>query len=261
MLTRPRFLKLAVASIAMATAPRKIAAATPYSIDVEYRYDGAGLVRSVRFPRTSQRDAVQCDFAALLSDHVKAAIVSGSQLSIPGLQLWSIADRHHAIVAVNGGFFQTNSFGYDGLLVIDGQQIEGKNSQYSGAVVVDVNGILSLQRINDVSHPASAMQTGPFIIDPGGTMGMHSKTYDLFRRSFIAQSGKTIVTGVTSPISLYQLAALLLQFPDAFEVDRFDAALNLSGAASAGFFAKLAHDDIRDGGSLNSPAVITFAPL
>lgn len=243
----------------MAGVPQAIVAATSYSVDSEYRYDDAGLVRSVTFSSTSERRAVQCSFASLLTDRVKAAIVAGSRRSIPGLQLWQIADQHDAIVAVNGGFFQMNSFEYDGLLVIEGQQIEPKNSTYSGAVVVDADGTLSLQRIGDVSRPAFAMQTGPFLIDPGGTMGIRSDAYDMFRRSFIAQSANTIVAGVTSPVSLYQLAELLLQWPDAFGVEFFDSALNLSGAASSGFFAKVPHGDIRDGARLDSPAVITFA--
>jgi len=90
-------------------------------------------------------------------------------------------------------------------------------------------------------------------------MGIHSNSYDEFRRSFIAQSGNIIVTGVTSPVSLYELAEVLLQFPDAFLVNRFDAALNLSGDATAAFFARVPHGDIREGGGVNSPAVITFS--
>ncbi|MBV9271184.1 MAG: hypothetical protein JO165_08820 [Candidatus Eremiobacteraeota bacterium] len=93
-------------------------AATPYSIDGEYRYGTAGLVRSVIFPRTSERKAVEFTFACLIGDRVKAAIVEGSQLAVRGLQLWQIADQRHAIVAVNGGF-QLRSYWYDGLLVID----------------------------------------------------------------------------------------------------------------------------------------------
>lgn len=259
MLTRTQFLQITGSTAVLSGMPAALRAATPFHVDSEYRYSDAGVLRSVTFDRASDRDRVQIVFAALFADRVKAAIVPGSDQAIRGLQLWQVADRTNAIVAINGGFFQMNSIAYDGLLVVDGKQVTRKNSDYSGAVVIDAGGTLSLQRIDALTNPAYAMQTGPFFIDPGGTNGMRSKTYDQATRSFIAQRGKIIVTGITSAVSLSQLADVLLQFPGAFLVDRFDSALNLSGAASSAFFARVPHDDVREGGRLNSPAILTFS--
>jgi hypothetical protein len=91
-------------------------------------------------------------------------------------------------------------------------------------------------------------------------MGMRSHTYDQFRRSFVGQSEDSIVAGITSRISLYQLAEVLLAYPQVFLIDRFDAVLNMSGAATAAFFARTGKTVIRDGGSYNSPAVMFFSP-
>jgi len=231
-----------------------------YRVDEEYSNGQFGVVRSVRFFGSGDRPDAQIVFASIVRDNAKAEIVAGSQTEIRGLQLWHQADEHNATVGVNGGFFQGNSFLYDGLLVINGRQLSDRDSQFSGAVTIDANGALSLQRIGDIANPFSAMQTGHFFIDPGGTMGMRSHTYDLFRRSFIAQGAGVVVAGITSPLSLYQLAEIMLQYPQPFQTARFDAALNLCGAETAAFFARTGNTMVREGGAVNSPVVLLFSP-
>ncbi|HEV2262049.1 MAG TPA: phosphodiester glycosidase family protein [Candidatus Rubrimentiphilum sp.] len=235
-------------------------AAGAYRVDGEYSYGQFGAVRSVTFFGSGDRPDAQIIFASIVHDNAKAEIVAGSQSEIRGLQLWHLADERNATIGVNGGFFQGNSFYYDGLLVINGRQISARDSQFSGAVTLDANGALSLQRIDDVANPVSAMQTGPFFIDPGGTMGMRSHTYDRFPRSFIAQGAGVVVTGITSPLSLYQLAEIMLQYPQPFQVVRFDAALNLCGAETSAFFARTGKTMVREGGAINSPVVLLFSP-
>jgi hypothetical protein len=234
------------------------AASADFRIDGEYAYPRIGLVRSVRFYRSGDRPEVQILFASLLRNVTRAQIVQGSEMEIRGSQLWHLADKHNAIIGVNGGFFQGNSFAYDGLLVVGGHQLSPKNTQFTGAAVADADGRVSIEHVDDVKDPFSAMQSGPLFIEPGGRMGMRSHTYDLFRRSFIAQNTDTIVAGITSPVSLYQLAELLMEYPSPFLLDRFDVALSLCGAATAAFFARTGKSDIRDGGAVNSPAVILF---
>ncbi|MGZ3499572.1 MAG: hypothetical protein ACXVAM_18975 [Vulcanimicrobiaceae bacterium] len=118
MLYRKHFLTSCAAGATALGMPADLrAAASAYTIDGEDVCPGMGFVRSVTLKATRKRDAVQFIFASLRSDAVKATIVAGSQLAIRGLQLWQIADKCNATVAVNGGFFLTDSFAYDGLLV------------------------------------------------------------------------------------------------------------------------------------------------
>lgn len=173
-------------------------------------------------------------------------------------QLREIAERHNATIAINGGFFDMESFAPRGLLIVDGKTISPPTAQYSGAVVVDANGVPSVTRIADVSHPAYAVQAGPFLIDVGESIGqLDDPAWD--RRTFVAQTETTFVAAMASAVSLHNLAELLVQRPDAFGVSKFDAALNLGGAATAGFFAKVNGTIIASSNaSLRSPDTILF---
>jgi hypothetical protein len=170
--------------------------------------------------------------AAGLNDQV------GEELYRAPSQLRDLATRHNASIAINGGFFDMTSFDPAGLLIVDGKTISPANAKYSGAFVIDAAGVPSVVRVARVSHPAYAVQSGPFLIEIGGGIGQLGDP-DWARRSFVAQAGSTLVAATTSIVSLHQLAELLVQYPDAFEVSAFDSALNLGGAASAGFFAQV----------------------
>jgi hypothetical protein len=254
-------LSASAAALATAALSPLRALASPYQINGEDTYTDLGILRSVTFPRTSDRFPSTFVFASLARDSTKGAIASGTQIQRGLLQLRQLADDNNATVAINGGFFLMPSFAFDGLLVIEGKQLSSANAEHSGAVTMDAKRFVSLTPIADVGNPEYALQTGPFFIDPGGTMGMRSHTYDRFERSFIATSADKLVVGVCSPLSLYDLAEVMLQYPDAFGVSRFDAGLNLCGAATSGFYARstkmiLADDAAR----LSSPAVLLFGP-
>jgi hypothetical protein len=76
------------------------------------------------------------------------------------------------------------------------------------------------------------------LIEPGGVRGIRSNDHVQTRRSVVAQSGSTIVAMVVSQISLFELASFLMENPGAFGLTHFDAALNMSGSATTGFYAK-----------------------
>ncbi len=249
---------LGVGSCGLAAPISPVLAALPYQFDGQYVYPGVGFLRSCRFPASIDYRAARLDYVTFSRSSVAALIAQGTQLQRHGLQLWQLADANNAFAAINGGYFNMDTFSYDGLLVIDGKQITPQVARYSGVVAVDQSGILSLRRVQDAGGAWSAMQTGPFLIDPGGTMGIHTRLATSYFRSFIAMRSDTIVAGFTSRIDLYELAALLMQNPQAFGVDRFDAALSLSGDASAAFFAREGNETLREGGALPSPAVLLF---
>ena len=152
-------------------------------------------------------------------------------------QLRDIAERYHAPIAINGGFFDA-TFAPKGLLIVNGRTVSQPVDDLSGAFVIDANGVPSVVKIADVSHPAFAVQSGPFLIEVGGALGV-AKDPSWLNRTFVAQAGDKFVAGATTAVSLQQLAGLLKQFPGAFEVDAFDAALNMGGAATTGFFAQV----------------------
>jgi len=147
-----------------------------------------------------------------------------------------LAEETGAIVAINGGFFYDTG-GPDGLLILDGKRIGYARADWKGYFSVDETGAASI----GTTAPSSAryaMQGYPMLIEPGGVMGIRKDDGVKARRSVLAQSGATIVAMVVSEISLFNVASILLQNPGAFGLTQFDAALNLSGSATSGFYAK-----------------------
>lgn len=165
-----------------------------------------------------------------------------------------------ATVAINGGRFN-GAFAPDGLLIVDNEVIGQKRADWIGYLTVDGDGNASVTAKPDLRRAQYAVQGDVLIIEPGGKMGMWREDNERFRRTIIAQSGDVILALVTSPVSLFTLAYALMERPDAFYLNHFDAALNLSGAATTGFYAKLT-----DGSEVTVPEywpnrdVVTFSP-
>ena len=249
---RKQFLLAGGATLAAATLPRFARADDGFSMDGQYVNQGFAIIRQVTFSATSERDAARLTFAMVSPNALKATIVQATR----NQSLWQLGKERQSLLGINGGFFNAD-FTYSGLLVLNGQQISPEIRLYPGAVVVDAAGAIQLQRIGDVSNPQNAMQTGPFLISPDGTMGIRSDDHAHWARSFIAQSDDAIIVGTaTTGISLYQLAKILLQFPGAFLAKRFVSALNLGGAAQSNFFARLPKETIHLGGGANSPVLL-----
>lgn len=169
-----------------------------------------------------------------------------------------IALSQNAAVAINGGRFN-GAFAPDGLLIVDGKTVGRKRADLMGYLVIDDAGNASVTDRPNLLAARYAVQGDPLLIEPGGKMGMIREDNRIFRRTIIAQSGDLIVAMVTSPVSLFSLAYALMERPDAFYLNHFDAALNMSGAATTSFYAKLPN-----GGHFDVPAfwpnrdVITF---
>lgn len=249
---RKQFLLAGAATLAAATLPRVARADAGFSVDGQYVDQGFAILRQVTFAATRDRDAARLTFVMMAPNAVSASIVQATR----NQSLWQLAEQHQSMFGINGGFFNTN-FSYSGLLVVKGQQITPQNGMYDGAVVVDSAGAIHLQQIDEVKEPQNAMQTGPFLVRPGGTMGKTLEDRGRYYRSFIAQSDDAIVLGMTTTgITLYQLANILLEFPSAFLAKQFDSALDLGGASEASFYARLPKETIHLGGGANSPVVL-----
>lgn len=201
-----------------------------------------------------------CTAAALPRRSFAARIVEQPTRLNARIAVETIGRSTNATVAVNGGRFN-GAFAPDGLLIVDKRVVGQKRADWMGYLTIDTDGVASVTSRPDLNHAQYALQGDPTIIEPGGKMGMIREDGKRFRRTLILQSGDVIFAMVTTPVSLFSLAYALLERPDVLYVNHIDAALNLSGAATTGFYARPA-----DGREVNIPAfwpnrdVITFTP-
>lgn len=141
------------------------------------------------------------------------------------------------MLMVNGGYFDGNQnpIGYCKI----GEVVHsGKDSpKLSGYVVLDTQGRLNLtyKQLPEDAH--SVLQCGPYVIDPGGKLGIHSRTGSPAKRTLVGMKadGSVLILS-TSEVYLYDLARLLKT-----ELLDLDRALNLDGGPSVGFY----YGDIR----------------
>ena len=148
---------------------------------------------------------------------------------------------HQAVAMINGGYFDA-SFKPVGLVVKDGQTVSTMSQQppLSGVLAVfDNNELLLIPRSSYQPSDLiqSAIQAGPFIVDPGGGMGIHSDDLKKAKRTAVGQtvSGE-IVFITTSPCTLYELSHILTEHNEVLGVTGFDRILNLDGGPSTGLY-------------------------
>jgi uncharacterized protein YigE (DUF2233 family) len=143
------------------------------------------------------------------------------------------------VVMINGGFFNPD-FTPTGYCRIDGQVLgRAVAKKLSGFVALDKAGALSLLgRGDDFAPYPTVVQAGPYVIDPGGKVGIRSSDGMRAWRTLIGRTkdGQIRIV-VAKPITLYDLAlAVKKAMPD---IERL---LNLDGGPSTAF--KTATDEI-----------------
>ncbi|MFT5496452.1 MAG: hypothetical protein ACI9TH_001850, partial [Kiritimatiellia bacterium] len=89
---------------------------------------------------------------------------------------------------MNGCFFDTD-FKPVGVYKLDGELVnDAVNPSFSGVVTLDREGRLDLlTKQDDWSTAWSAFQTRPYVIDPGGKIGIHSDNGRLSERCLIGR--------------------------------------------------------------------------
>lgn len=159
-----------------------------------------------------------------------------------------------ALLAINGGYF-TQDFQPDGLFRTGGREIAPLTSKavHSGAVVVEQGRIELIARA-EIAQQREIMQSGPFLIDPGGELGIQ-RDGPKTERTVLALTGPgpgggpplLLVAVFKRPLSLVQAATLLHQLP--VEEDgrpglpsSIERALNLDGGPSTGFWCSALPD-------------------
>ncbi len=132
--------------------------------------------------------------------------------------------------AVNGGFFEPD-LRPSGLLIVDGREVHAASGHH-GALVLD-EGRARLVHLRDLraGPTASVLQAWPFLIEPGGSSGIHADDHKLSRRSAFAldaQGRGLLIAAPTEGVSLYQLMEICRRLGAV-------AAVNLDGGPSTGF--------------------------
>jgi hypothetical protein len=130
---------------------------------------------------------------------------------------------------INGGYFNPD-FSPTGFCRIDGQVINKTVARkLSGFVALDRKGSLSLlTRNDDLSPYPTVIQNGPYVIDPGGGIGIHSNDGVRAERTLIGETNDhRLLILVIKPITLYDLAAAIKKAMP--EIERL---LNLDGGPS-----------------------------
>lgn len=145
-----------------------------------------------------------------------------------------VHDSLQAVCTVNGGFYD-HSFRPVGLYMLQGKQVQPLDTStgLSGMICISRKGQIRILPRGEI--PVStfwAMQAGPFIIDPGGEIGIHTQGWTS-RRSFIGRTmSGDILLGATSAVSLYDLADCFLKYPRALNISGIERLLNLDGGPS-----------------------------
>jgi uncharacterized protein YigE (DUF2233 family) len=154
-----------------------------------------------------------------------------------------VGRSNQAVLAFNGGYYD-EAFRPLGLYKLK-QEERGQMSPsalLSGVLGITPQGEIDLVT-RDRYRPGSyveAFQSGPFVIDPGGQMGIRNDDGQQAKRTVVgitANQQRLVVT--TSPVSLYALATCLESHPQALGVSAIDRALNLDGGPSTGLYVEL----------------------
>ena len=207
-----------------------------------------------------ERPGFSCTAAVLPRRAFAASIIQHESRNGALSAVTDAAQSTGATVAINGGYFN-GAFEPDGLLIVDGKRVGQKRADWMGYLIVDGDGNASVTSKPDLRAARYAVQGNPMIVEGGNKIGIIREDHRHVRRTVIAQSGDLVIAMVTGPVSLFKLAYALIERPDAFYLNRIDAALNMSGAATTSFYAKPI-----DGEPITVPAfwpnrdVITFKP-
>ena len=135
------------------------------------------------------------------------------------------------LLMANGGYFDgsLNPVGYCKIGSV--VHSDSDNPKLSGYLVLDEEGRLDLSFKERLKSAHSVLQCGPYVIDPGGQLGIRSRTGTPAKRTLVALKGDGAVLILsTSEVLLYDLALILKE-----QIPELDRALNLDGGPSVGF--------------------------
>ena len=150
-----------------------------------------------------------------------------------------------AVAAITGGYFAPD-FQPAGLVIQDGTQRRplAQEGVLSGVIALDdVGGLRLLTRTASLDGVRQAIQAGPFLIDPGGAVGVNPQRAVAPRTVIALDDHGRLLLLATAALTLHQVATLLHDQAQVLGSERIERALNLDGGPSTGL--SLALDDPR----------------
>lgn len=158
------------------------------------------------------------------------------------LRLRQACERSGAIAGINGGYFDSG-FQPVGLFVLNQtpRSAPSDSKTLSAVIGIDRAGKVHIRRRSERANDDSfALQAGPFMIDPGGRIGIAEGDLRQARRSVLATSaGGDLLVVHCSEQTLRKTAEILHDATRLFGIGAVDRAVNLDGGPSAAFYVKL----------------------
>ncbi len=146
-----------------------------------------------------------------------------------------------AVVAINAGYFDSR-FQPVGLCRIAGAELTPLSGQevLSGVVAITATGAVQLlDRDSVLGGIPTAVQAGPFVIDPGGGLGVRPQRARANRSLIARDDHGRILLLVTGALTLHQVGTILHDHAEVFGMERIECALNLDGGPSTGLSVAL----------------------
>ena len=206
-----------------------------------------GEYRRILFSHTSRNEQFEVHAVRIPNSEYRAAIADQPVQGDAAPSVATIAKRTGSVIAVNGGYF-TKEFAPSGLCIIDEKSVSpiSAASPLSGILWIGGAGKIHLTpRGIALPEVAYALQAGPFLIDPGGKLGIRSEDGKAARRTVVGLTGdQELLLLSSSTTTLRSLARVMHGHAEAFGVDRFDRALNLDGGPSSAMYVRYAEEPV-----------------
>lgn len=143
-----------------------------------------------------------------------------------------------ALLAMVGGYFRHPDFSHDGLCLIEGAEVSplAPKAVLSAIIGADMDGAPALRTRDEGGAGLHwAVQAGPFVIDPGGVLGVNPRPA-FARRAVLAlaDDGSLVALASAGPLTLHEMARLFIDHPAVLGVTRIERAINCDGGPSAG---------------------------
>lgn len=211
----------------------------PSLIDELQKVSWKDLSEGLRYKHVNVADH-DLNFHAWSFEQTKFSFGLAHQLASTGSTVEELLADSGAIFALNGGFFDIDvdhRLSPSGLLKVDGYEVgEYKKNAGSGAIVI-IDGKAQLgwsKAFESTSDRWSVLQSGPMVVDPGGTNGIYRNDLNRLDRAAICtdHASNVIFFLVKGGLSLYELGRTL-SLPTSKGGFGCDKAINLDGGPSA----------------------------
>jgi len=148
-------------------------------------------------------------------------------------QIYKTTLANNGFLGINGGFFTPDNKPL-GLLIIDGKQISNFSRSYllTGLILINKAGdVAIIKRGTKYSAVNNVIQTGPFLIFNNKLEVKKQGKVD--RRTVLVLTDKNDLLVISSSeTTLFDLATILMQHPEAFNSKKIKVAINLDGGTS-----------------------------